>query len=55
MRKEEAEDLRAIFLSKDKHAAQEELHRLVAKYWTTAPSFADWAEKNVSGGLTTFQ
>jgi transposase-like protein len=55
MRKEAAEDLRAVFLSKDQHAAQEELRRLVAKYQTTAPSFADWAEKNVPEGLTIFQ
>jgi hypothetical protein len=47
MRKEEAKDLRAIFLSKDKYAAQEELHRLVTKYWTKAPSYAGWPEKNV--------
>jgi hypothetical protein len=47
MRKEEAKDLRAIFLSKDKHAAQEELHRLVTKYWTKAPSCAGGPEKNV--------
>ena len=55
MRKEAAEDLRAVFLSKDQHTAQEELRRLVAKYQTTAPSFADWAEKNVPEGLTIFQ
>jgi transposase-like protein len=55
MRKEAAEDLRAVFLSKDQHAAQEELRRLVTKYQSTAPSFADWAEKNVPEGLTIFQ
>ncbi len=55
MRKEAAEDLRVVFLSKDQHAAQEKLRRLVAKYQTTAPSFADWAEKNVPEGLTIFQ
>jgi transposase-like protein len=55
MRKEAAEDLRSVFLSKDQHTAQEELRRLVAKYQTTAPSFADWAEKNVPEGLTIFQ
>jgi putative transposase len=41
IRKEAAEDLRAVFLSKDLHTAQEELIRLVAKYQTTAPLFAD--------------
>jgi transposase-like protein len=55
MRKETAEDLRAVFLSKDHHVAQEELRRLVAKYQTTAPSFADRAEKNVPEGQTIFQ
>jgi transposase-like protein len=55
MRKEAAEDLRSVFLSKDQHTAQEELRRLVAKYQTTAPSFAEWAEKNVPEGLTIFQ
>ncbi|MFN9592032.1 MAG: IS256 family transposase [Pirellulaceae bacterium] len=55
MRKEAAEDLRAVFLSKDQHAAQEELRRLVTKYQSTAPSLADWAEKNVPEGLTIFQ
>ena len=55
MRKEAAEDLRAVFLSKDQHTAQEELRRLVAKYQTTAPSFADWFEKNVPEGLKIFQ
>jgi hypothetical protein len=54
VRKEAAEDLRVVFLSKDQHAAQEELRRLVAKYQPTAPSFGDWAEKNVPEGLTIF-
>jgi transposase-like protein len=52
MRKEAAEDLQVVFLSEDQHAAQEELLRLVAKYHTTAPSFADWPEKNMPEGLT---
>jgi len=55
MRKEVAEDLRAVFLAKDQHAAREELRRLVAKYEKTAPSFASWAESNVPQGLTIFQ
>jgi putative transposase len=55
MRREAAEDLRAVFVSKDQHGAQKELRRLVAKYQTTAPSFADWAEKNVTEGQTIFQ
>ena len=54
MRNETAEDLQAVFLRKDQHAAQEELRRLVAKYQTTAPSFAVWAEKNVPEGLMIF-
>jgi transposase-like protein len=55
LRKEEAEDLRAVFLSKDQHGAQKELRRLEASYKTTAPSFTDWAKKNVPEGMTIFQ
>lgn len=55
MRKKAAEDLQAVFLRKDQHAAQEELRRLVAEYQTTAASFAVWAEKSVPEGLTIFQ
>jgi transposase-like protein len=55
MRKEAAEDLRAVFLSKDQHAAHEKLRRLVAKYQMTAPSIDDLAEKNAPGGLTIIQ
>jgi hypothetical protein len=29
--------------------------RLVVKYQSKAPSFADWAEKNLPEGLTIFQ
>jgi transposase-like protein len=55
MRKEAAEDLQAVFLSKDQHVAQEELRRLVTKYQSTAPSFADWPEENSPEGLKNFQ
>ncbi|MFN5851661.1 MAG: transposase [Pirellulaceae bacterium] len=53
--KGDVEGLRAVILSKDQHAAHEELRRLVAKYQTTAPSFDDLAEKNAPEGLTIFQ
>jgi transposase-like protein len=53
--KGDVEGLRAVILSKDQHAAHEELRRLVAKYQTTAPSFDDLAEKNAPGGLTIIQ
>ena len=55
MRQEAAEDLRAVFNSKDSEAAREELRRLVRKYQDSAPALATWTEENVPEGLTVFQ
>jgi putative transposase len=55
MRKEVADDLRAVFNSKDAATAHEELKRLIQKYQPSAPKLATWAELNVPEGLTVFQ
>ena len=55
MRDEVAEDVRAVFNSKDIHDAESQLKRFVEKYQDTAPKLATWAEENLTQGFTVFQ
>jgi putative transposase len=54
MRRQVAEDLRTIFNAPDRHTAETYLERTVQKYAQSAPSLADWLEKNIPEGLTVF-
>ena len=55
MRKQIAQDLRNVFNARDIDDANEELKRFVSLYKDSAPSVANWAEKNIPEGLTVFQ
>ena len=54
MRREVAEDIRAIFNAPDKDTAQIYLKKMVEKYANIAPRLADWMEVNVPEGFTVF-
>lgn len=55
MRKEVADDLRAVFGAKNAVAAGQELKRMVTKYQTDAPKLATWADNNVPEAFAIFQ
>ena len=55
MRREVAADLRTIFNAPDAAEAGRYLALFVAKYETTAPQLAAWAEMAIPEGLTVFQ
>ncbi len=50
-----ATDLRTIFNAPDVVEAQRYLDLFIAKYETTAPQLAAWAETAIPEGLTVFQ
>ena len=54
MRQEVAEDLRTVFNAPDRHTAESYLAKTVEKYAESAPSLANWLEKNVPEGLMVF-
>ena len=54
MRSAVARSLRSVFDAPDRHAAAARLAEVVASYRDTAPRLAEWAENNVSEGLTVF-
>jgi putative transposase len=54
MRHEVAEDLRTIFNAPDRYTAEAYLGKTIQKYAQSAPSLADWLEKNIPEGLTVF-
>lgn len=54
MRREVADDLRAIFNAPDAAEASRYLEQFVARYQETAPQLAAWAETAVPEGLTVF-
>jgi putative transposase len=54
MRQEVAEDLRTVFNAPDRHTAESYLAKIVEKYAESAPSLANWLEKNVPEGLMVF-
>ena len=54
MRREVAEDIRAIFNMPDREAAETYLKKMVEKYALIAPKLADWMEVNIPEGFTVF-
>lgn len=54
MRREVAEDIRAIFNASDRHDAEQRLATAVRKYQPTAPKLATWMETALPEGLTVF-
>ena len=54
MRREVAEDIRAIFNMPDREAAETYLKKAVDKYALIAPKLADWMEVNLPEGFTVF-
>ena len=54
MRREVADDLRTVFNAPDRHTAESYLAKIVEKYAESAPSLANWLEKNVPEGLMVF-
>ncbi len=54
MRREVAEDIRAIFNMPDREAAEAYLKKAVNKYALIAPKLADWMEVNIPEGFTVF-
>jgi transposase-like protein len=55
MRETVAVALRQIFTASDRAEADQKLKDFVQTYAKTAPRLAEWAEKNISEGLTVFQ
>lgn len=54
MREKVAADIRSIFLSQDRSAAERRLAEVVASYSKSAPKLADWMETNLPFGFTVF-
>ena len=54
MRREAAEDIRAIFNAPDREIAEIYLKKMVEKYENIAPKLADWMEVNLPEGFTVF-
>ena len=54
LRAEVAADIRAIFTAPERADADALLQRLLDKYDQTAPALVNWAEQNLSEGLTLF-
>ena len=54
MRREAAEDIRAIFNAPDREIAEIYLKKAVEKYAVLAPKLADWMEVNLPEGFTVF-
>ena len=54
MRREVAEDIRAIFNAPDQETARMYLKKAVNKYALIAPKLADWMEANIPEGFTVF-
>ena len=54
MRREVAEDIRAIFNAPDQETARRYLKKAVNKYALIAPKLADWMEANIPEGFTVF-
>ena len=54
MRREVAEDIRAIFNMPDRESAEAYLKKTVEKYTSLAPKLADWMEVNIPEGFTVF-
>jgi transposase-like protein len=54
MRREVAEDIRAIYNAPDRDTAEAYLKKLVEQYAAIAPKLVDWIEVNVPEGFTVF-
>ena len=54
MKREVAEDIRAIFNAPDRAQAEVQLRKTVEKYAQCASKLADWLEGNIPEGLTVF-
>jgi transposase-like protein len=54
MKREVAEDIRAIFNAPDRAQAEVQLRKTVEKYAHSASKLADWLEGNIPEGLTVF-
>jgi len=54
MRREVAEDIRAIFNTPDQETAEIYLKKMVEKYAEVVPRLADWMEVNIPEGFTVF-
>jgi transposase-like protein len=54
MKREVAEDIRAIFNTPDRAQAEAQLRKTVEKYAHSASKLADWLEGNIPEGLTVF-
>jgi len=54
MKREVAEDIRAIFNAPDREQAEAQLRKTVEKYAHNASRLADWLEGNIPEGLTVF-
>lgn len=54
MKREAAEDIRAIFNAPDRETAELYLRKAVEKYALLAPKLADWMEVNLAEGFTVF-
>ena len=54
MKREVAEDIRAIFNAPDRAQAEAQLRKIVEKYAQCASRLADWLEGNIPEGLTVF-
>lgn len=54
MRRQIAEELRAVFNAGDRMQAEAQLKAMVEKYEKKAPQLAQWLEENVPEGLTVF-
>jgi transposase-like protein len=54
MRKEVAEDIRAIFNAPDRKTAEQYLQTAIQKYARSAPRLSAWMEENLAEGFTVF-
>jgi putative transposase len=54
MKREVAEDIRAVFNAPDRAQAEAQLRKTVEKYAHSASKLADWLEGNIPEGLTVF-
>ena len=54
LREKVAQDIRSVFNSPDRPAADSRLKKIAADYATTAPKLSAWLEKNLPQGLSVF-